>query len=344
MEFLESLQGNFAATVVLGLLTGILFGYALQRGRFCMNTAFRDILLTKDYTTFQAYVLAVLVAMVTVNLLLDLGLIGEPELKEFHWLSNAIGGFVFGVGIVFAGGCASGTWYRVGEGLVGSMVVILGFAIAGAAASIGKLDFVRKALRGTRFEPAYTIQVDGEPATLYNILGVNKWVVIAVLVAVLGLWLLRGQKPRHQKGWTWPVTGVAIGLIIAFGRWTSSLVGSPVGITFAQTTVSLLTYPVVGIPKPNWGMFMILGVPLGAFISAKLYGEAKLRGPSEPSRYLKQFGGGLLMGFGAMLSGGCNINQGINNLALLTLGSLETILFIILGAWTMVWFLFLRED
>ena len=49
------------------------------------------------------------------------------------------------------------------------------------------------------------------------------------------------------------------------------------------------------------------------------------------------------MGFAAMQSGGCNINQGLTNLSMLSLGSLEVILFIILGNWTMVWFLFLRD-
>ncbi|MEK6815448.1 MAG: YeeE/YedE family protein [Nitrospirota bacterium] len=335
---LESLQESFAAMVILGLFTGAAFGFTLQRGRFCMNTAFRDILLTKDFTTFQAYILALLISIVGVNLLVDFGLI-ESEIKPFNWLANAIGGYLFGIGIVFAGGCGSGTWYRVGEGLVGSMVAVLGFAISAMAASIGKLDFIRKYLR----QEDFTIQINDQAPTLHGLVGANKWIVIAVITAALGIWLFRAQRPAHQKGWTWPVTGAVIGLLIVFGWWSSSLVGKAEGITLASTTVSLLSYPTVGIPKPNWGMFMLIGIPLGAFVSARLLGEAKLRGPSEPSRYLKQFGGGLLMGFAAMQSGGCNINQGLTNLSMLSLGSLEVILFIILGNWTMVWFLFLRD-
>ena len=40
--------------LVLGLGVGLLFGFALQRGRFCMYTAFRDMLLITDLSTFLA--------------------------------------------------------------------------------------------------------------------------------------------------------------------------------------------------------------------------------------------------------------------------------------------------
>ena len=88
---------------LLGLPVGLAFGYALQRGRFCMNSAFRDLLLTRDVTIFRAYVLALLVQMVGLQLLRELGLVdvgGAP----FWWGAAIIGGLVFGWGMALAGG------------------------------------------------------------------------------------------------------------------------------------------------------------------------------------------------------------------------------------------------
>ena len=50
--------------VISGLLVGVLFGFALQRGRFCMNSAFRDIILGRDFTLFKALAVAILVSMI----------------------------------------------------------------------------------------------------------------------------------------------------------------------------------------------------------------------------------------------------------------------------------------
>ena len=44
-------------------------------------------------------------------------------------LGTIIGAFIFGIGIVLAGGCATGTWYRAGEGLIGSWVALVLYAV-----------------------------------------------------------------------------------------------------------------------------------------------------------------------------------------------------------------------
>ncbi len=124
--------------LVLGFGVGLLFGFALQRGRFCMYTAFRDILLIRDLTLFKAYLLALLIQMVLVHLLNQWGMIslGVPR---FFWLGAITGGFIFGVGMTLAGGCSSSSFYRVGEGMVGSFIAVLAFIIFAAATSAGVL-------------------------------------------------------------------------------------------------------------------------------------------------------------------------------------------------------------
>ena len=90
-------------SALLGLIVGIPFGYALQRGRFCMNSAFRDLMLTRDTTIFRAYVLALLVQMAGLQLLRELGVVdvgGAP----FWWGAAIVGGVIFGWGMALSGG------------------------------------------------------------------------------------------------------------------------------------------------------------------------------------------------------------------------------------------------
>src|SRR3989304_8711055 len=93
---------------LLGVPVGFAFGYALQRGRFCMNTAFRDIFLIRDQTLLRAYVLAVLIQMVGVHLLVQQGWL-SPAIAPFWWQAALAGGLFFRWGIgVPRGGTGGG--------------------------------------------------------------------------------------------------------------------------------------------------------------------------------------------------------------------------------------------
>ena len=87
---------------------------------------------------------------------------------------------------------------------------------------------------------------------------------------------------------------------------------------------------------------MLGGIVLGSLLSAMSHKEFSWRAPKAQS-LVTQFGGGLIMGFGATVAGGCNVGHGLTGLSTLALGSLVSIIFIILGSWTMVYFLFIRE-
>lgn len=90
-------------TALLGLAVGLPFGYALQRGRFCLNSAFRDIVLAKDLTLVRAYVLALLTQMVGVHALAEAGWITLVR-PPFWWQAALVGGFIFGWGMALSGG------------------------------------------------------------------------------------------------------------------------------------------------------------------------------------------------------------------------------------------------
>jgi uncharacterized protein len=322
------------ALYVSALATGGVFGYVLQRGGFCLTRAVSNAALSGDATLLRAYALALLVAMVGVQILEATGAVEIP-IRPLHWLANAIGGLLFGVGMILSGGCSGSTWYRIGEGAVGAWVVLVGFAIGATVASVGALAPLRTALQ----RPALTWH--GGAPTLASVTGLPAWAVIAILGAG-ALWLVRGRgEPEHGK-WRWPITGVAVGVMIAVGWWASNLGDRPVGITFAANTGHLLTYPMVGFPtRVTWSMLMALGVPVGAFAAAWRAGEFRWKLPPGWS-LVKIFGGGLLMGAAALIAEGCNINQGLTNSATLACGSLLTFLAMGAGAWATVWALYMR--
>ena len=318
--------------------TGLIFGYVIQRGGFCLTRALSNAVLMRDGNILRAYVLALLVAMVGVQLIETLGLVDIP-LRPLRWLSNIAGGLLFGVGMILSGGCSGSTWYRVGEGAIGAWVVLLGFAIGATTAGIGLLSPLRSLLQ----KPTITVG-DGAAPTLANIAGLSPWIVIVVLAVLGGVWLMRGpREPGHGK-WPWPATGAAVGVVIALGWWTSAYGDRPVGITFAANTGHLLTYPMVGYPnRVTWSMLMALGVPVGAFIAAWTTNQFGWKLPAASS-LVKIFAGGLLMGTAALVAEGCNINQGLTNSATLALGSLLTFASMCAGACATLWFLFLRKS
>ena len=124
--------------------------------------------------------------------------------QELAWLANILGGYLFGIGMVLAGGCASGTWYRVGEGLVGSWMAALGFMLGAAAVGNGAFSGLYAYLRGFVLSPGSSMTIDG-------LLGVNRWVVIlpasalALLLAYAIANALRPLKRALKADGTWPM-------------------------------------------------------------------------------------------------------------------------------------------
>ena len=117
--------------ILSGLICGALLGFVMQRGRFCLTGGFRDMYLAKNNRMFYALLIAISVQSVGVFALIQAGLL-TYEAGAFPWLGTVIGGYIFGLGIVLAGGCATGTWYRAGEGLIGSWIALFTYMVMSA--------------------------------------------------------------------------------------------------------------------------------------------------------------------------------------------------------------------
>lgn len=107
---------------------GVAYGVFLQYGRFCMASAVRDLFAIKVPR------MAVGVMIATVLFSITAGLVTVSGFSTFYphplgWHIIA-GGLIFGFGMIFTGGCASGSLYKTGEGNMGSMLVLLSISFS----------------------------------------------------------------------------------------------------------------------------------------------------------------------------------------------------------------------
>jgi len=305
--------------ILSGVLTGFIFGFTLQHSRYCMNAAFRDVILLKDLKWFRAWLLAILVAIIGANLIEDIGILEDTLRRQaFAPLAAIIGGYLFGAGVVITGGCGSGILCRQGEGQFGATVAILGFVVGIISTLHGLLNPVSKFLRSFKVSIG-----DMDTPALWDLVGGDslKWVVIAIVAAVMIPVILKG-KPfarGRQKGWSWSLGGFLVGLIIIWAWWASNYWGlQPRGLSFIGPTSDLFMFlftgssnapfdpmfNILGIGIATWSALYIIGVPIGSYISARGLKECKLTAPREPRELVRFFFGGLLMGFGGAVAGG----------------------------------------
>ncbi|MEW9122811.1 MAG: YeeE/YedE thiosulfate transporter family protein [Thermotaleaceae bacterium] len=116
---------------------GILLGFILQRVRFCFAAGFRDPVLVGSTSLIRAILIAIFIstlgfAWIQYNAIKEnpsIALSSIPGAIYPVGFGTVLGAILFGIGMVVAGGCASGTLMRIGEGFMMQSIVLLGFLI-----------------------------------------------------------------------------------------------------------------------------------------------------------------------------------------------------------------------
>lgn len=335
--------------ILTGLLCGGLLGFVMQRGRFCVTGAFRDLYVTRDNRMFLAFLLAIAVQSIGVFALYSLGLI-QFQSGNFMWFATIAGSFIFGIGIILAGGCATGTWYRAGEGLIGSWIALFAYMASSAIMKKGILKPTTDSLQSHEL-----------PVTsIYDTLRISPWVLVILFSAIVGYFVWRHLrkpslkiptvKPKKtgiahllfEKRWHPFVTAILVGLIAILAWPLSIATGRIGGLGITTPSANLMQYLMIGDSSLlNWGVFLILGIFLGAFFAAKASGEFRFRAPDAKTS-ISSFIGGLLMGVGASLAGGCSIGNGLVETALFTWQGWVSLPFMILGTWVAAYFTIIK--
>ncbi|OGT89100.1 MAG: hypothetical protein A2286_04995 [Gammaproteobacteria bacterium RIFOXYA12_FULL_61_12] len=115
---------------------GFAIGFIMHRSRLCFARAFREPFMTAEGDMTKAVILALAIGIPIASLLFQKKVI-DPyvAIPATFWLGSLIGGLIFGVGMIFAGGCASGSLWRMGEGHAKLWVTIFFFSWVGSIAS-----------------------------------------------------------------------------------------------------------------------------------------------------------------------------------------------------------------
>ncbi|ADW19411.1 protein of unknown function DUF395 YeeE/YedE [Desulfobulbus propionicus DSM 2032] len=131
VEYITSLSGI--------LLIAVGLGYTMQRGRWCMIQGFREPHMTGDCKMAKSVALSIVIVAVGAAVLkygVGTRLGGDPVLDPMNYVrgtfgwGGVVGGFIFGLGAMLAGGCGSGALWRVGEGQIKLWVCVPFFSIS----------------------------------------------------------------------------------------------------------------------------------------------------------------------------------------------------------------------
>ncbi|MDC7222041.1 MAG: YeeE/YedE thiosulfate transporter family protein [Spirochaetales bacterium] len=190
LSVLGVIAGISSPRLALFWFTGIFFGFILQRSRFCFTASMRDPALTGSTTLTRA----VLIAFAITSLgfwaikygahLQGLPIPGQSHVVPVS-LATAVGSFMFGIGMVIAGGCASGTLMRVGEGFIMQIISLFFFVIGSLW---GAHDFGWWKLH---------VISNGKTVFLPDVFGWGGSIVVQMLIIVL--LFIAADKWEHRK-------------------------------------------------------------------------------------------------------------------------------------------------
>ena len=140
-------------------LFGLSFGFVLHRSRFCFASAFRDPLLFDSTGMAQAVLLMLGVSTVgfaAIQYHFFLQGVAVPGKIYPVGLNTVLGAFLFGLGMVLAGGCVCSLLARIGEGFLIYWWTLAGL-LAGSLLGVWSFDWWAQALPvwGTVFLPDY---------------------------------------------------------------------------------------------------------------------------------------------------------------------------------------------
>lgn len=337
MSFASLLEqlGESAFLAAGGAMIGLLFGYCAQRSQFCLRAAILETRSSGVGEKTSVWLLTFGASILLVQLALVLGLFNPKDARQFasvNSLSGAIvGGFAFGIGMVMTRACAGRMVVLAAAGNLRALLSGLVFAVAAQATIGGILLPLRTAIAGWW-------RIDGTDNHIFSNLQAP-----AILGPILGLLIVLlafgiAIKREHLSAKHFAALGVS--MAIALGWYLSYAVSTlsfePIqtqGLTFSLPSAEWLTR-VTNNPnlKIGFDFGLLPGVVLGAFLAAAMGKTFKLEGFQDAWTMVRYVSGAILMGFGAVLGGGCSIGAAVTGSSILAVTAFIALLGIVIGA------------
>jgi uncharacterized protein len=325
----------------LGLVLGLVLGFAARRGGFCTLGAIEDAVYGNDTRRLRAWMLAIAVAIAGVAALemlagLDLSrsIYTGPRLE---WGGALIGGLMFGLGMALVGTCGFGTLLRFGSGDLKALITFLVMAFTAMMTMRGITGLAR-----IRLTDPLTYDLQGatsqQLSDLLGFSGAGRQALAFAVAAVIGVTALASIRFLQTRRLV--VTGLVIGLVIVAGWWATGIAGFDPFATrrvesfsfVAPLGETMLYFMLASGLQPDFPVGTVLGVIIGAFLAAKTAGQFRWEAPDDAREMRRHLLGAFLMGTGGIAALGCTIGQGISGFSTLALGSILAIASIFVGA------------
>ena len=332
------------------LLVGLSFGLLGRASGFCLRSALIEFRLRRPGRRAIAWAAALLTA-VSASQLLTAG--GSIDLTESLYLaarvslvSIALGGLLFGVGMVLARGCGGRHLVLASGGNLRSWLVLTTLALVAYATLRGILAPLRLWLDGLLSLEVEAAASQAVPDLLAVSTGLDAGSLTLALVALLAVGLaavllhaLRAEAWR-AAAWGHLAAGVGIGLLIPLAWVVTGLLGvddfDPVpleALTFTAPVGDALQYLMTYTGASlDFGILVVGGTLLGAATLAVIRRDVRLEAFATPGQLLRYLSGAALMGFGGVLALGCTIGAGLSGVSTLSLGSMIALGAMVTGA------------
>jgi uncharacterized membrane protein YedE/YeeE len=303
-----------ALAAILGFLCGGIFGVAAQRSAFCLRAATVEFARGNLGPRVAVWLLAFSTALVWVQAAELLGLFRAEDARMMavtgSWSGAIIGGLIFGAGMVLARGCSGRLLVLAATGNLRSLVSGLVFAVVAQMSLHGWLAPGRQWLAGLWITPG------GQNVDLLAVASMPRasGLVIGIAIAILAVALVL----RNRLGLPAMVFASGVGFAVAVG-WVltfslAQVAFDPVNvtsITFSGPSANTLMFFLTEHPLLDFDIGLVPGVFVGAFLAAAMRGDLEFQGFDGESQMRRAMFGAVLMGFGAMLAGGCAIGAGV---------------------------------
>ncbi|WP_084863273.1 YeeE/YedE family protein [Salibaculum halophilum] len=312
--FLAETLGEARTAALFGLLTGVIFGVAAQRSRFCLRAATSEFARGIWGDKVAVWLLTFSTALVWVQ---GARLLGHVDVTEARimavpgsWSGAILGGLVFGAGMILARGCSGRLLVLAATGNLRSVVSGLVFAVVAQMSLQGWLTPLRDRLAGLWITPG------GRNLDLMTTARLPDWGGLALGIALAGLALALAR--RNRIGAARLIFASGVGFAVAMGWFLttglSRIAFDPVTIesaTFTGPSANTLMFFLEPAPVLTFSIGLVPGVFLGSFLAAILTREFRFQGFEGAANMRRALTGAAMMGFGGMLAGGCAIGAGV---------------------------------